>query len=107
VGANSGIPRIVTRAGWCWTTVSATAPPSPPPDTASSAVTIPAVSRAAATTAPVSNGFTVGIDSTRAEIPSVASCSAAAIARHSTVPLLISVTSSPARTVIARPSRNS
>ena len=76
-------------------------------DTASSAVTMPAVSRAAATTASVSSGFTVGIDSTRAEIPSSASRSAAASARHSTVPLLIRVTSLPSRTVIALPSWNS
>ena len=74
---------------------------------ASSAVTMPAVSRAAATTASTSSGLTVGIDSTRAEIPSAASSSAATIARHSTVPLLISVTSSPSRTVTALPGTNS
>ena len=38
---------------------------------ASSAVTIPAVSRAAATTASTSSGLTVGIESTRAEMPSL------------------------------------
>ena len=62
---------------------------------ASSAVTMPAVSRAAAMTASTSSGLTVGIESTRAEMPSSASCSAATSARQSTVPLLIRVTSPP------------
>ena len=42
-------------------------------EVASSAVTMPAVSRAALITASVSSGFTVGIEITRAEIPSSAS----------------------------------
>ena len=68
---------------------------------------MPLVSRAAVITASVSKGLTVGIEITRAAMPSVASCSAAAIARQSTVPLLMMVTSSPARTMWARPGTNS
>ena len=80
--------------------------PNPPAVVPSSAVTMPAVSRAAATTASTSSGFTVGIEMTRALIPSAASCSAAARARHSTVPWLMMVTSSPSRTVMAFPGTN-
>ena len=48
-----------------------------------------------------------GLGGAVAEIPSAASRSAAASARHRTVPLLITVTSLPSRTVIALPRRNS
>ena len=89
------------------TTVSATAPPRLPMEVASSAVTMPAVSCAAATIASTSSGFTVGIESTRAEIPSPARISAATRARQITVPLLIKVTSPPWRRVTALPGTNS
>src|SRR5215472_16618008 len=55
VGAKtSGRPKIRIGTGWFRTTVSATAPPSPPAANPSSAVTIPRVSRAALSTASVS-----------------------------------------------------
>jgi hypothetical protein len=85
------------------TTVAATAAPSPPSVTASSAVTIAPVSRAAAMITASSSGFMVDTLTTRTSRPRAASASAASSARLTRTPVATMVSADPWRSTLARP----
>jgi hypothetical protein len=88
------------------TTVAATAAPSPPSVTASSAVTIAPVSRAAAMIAASSSGLIVETLITRASIPFSARASAASSARLTRMPVATIVRDEPWRRTFTCPNAN-